>query len=112
MKVFPDSSVGKESACKQETLVRFLGQEDPLERDRLTTSAFLSFLCGSAGKEAACKARDLCSIPGLGRFPGEGNGYALPYSGLEISMDCIVRGITKSQKQLSDFRFLLSICVN
>ena len=83
-----------------------------MERDRLTTSAFLSFLCGSAGKEVACKARDLCSIPGFGRFPGEGNGYPLPYSGLEISMDCVVCGITKSQKQLSDFHFLFSICIN
>ena len=26
-------------------------------------------------------------IPGLGRFPGEGKGYPLQYSGLENSMD-------------------------
>jgi len=26
-------------------------------------------------------------IPGLGRSPGEGNGYPVQYSGLEISMD-------------------------
>ena len=32
---------------------------------------------------------DLGSILGLGRSPGEGNGYPLPYSGLENSMDCI-----------------------
>ena len=30
---------------------------------------------GSAGKESACTVRDLGSIPGLGRSPGEGNGY-------------------------------------
>ena len=48
------------------------------------------FLCGSAGKESACSAGDLGSIPGLGRFPGEGKGYPLQYSGLENSMDCIV----------------------
>ena len=29
---------------------------------------------GSAGKESACNAGDLSSIPGLGRFPGEGHG--------------------------------------
>jgi len=29
---FPDSSVGKEFACNEETPVRFLGQEDPLEK--------------------------------------------------------------------------------
>ena len=28
-------------------------------------------------------ARDLDSIPGLGRFPGEGNGNPFQYSGLE-----------------------------
>ena len=37
----------------------------------------------SAGKESARNAGDLGSIPGLGRSPGEGNGYLLQYSGLE-----------------------------
>ena len=50
------------------------------------------FPCGSAGKESACNARDLGSIPGLGRSPGEGNGYPLRYSGLDKSM-----GVAKSQ---------------
>ena len=31
---------------------------------------------------------DLGLIPGSGRFPGEGKGYPLQYSGLENSMDC------------------------
>ena len=35
----------------------------------------MGFLCGSAGKESACSARDLGSIPSLGRSPGEGKGY-------------------------------------
>ena len=43
------------------------------------------FLCDSAGKESACNAGDLGSIPGLGRSPGEGKGYPLQYSGLENS---------------------------
>ena len=51
---------------------------------------------GSAGKESACNAGDLGSIPGLGRPPGEGNGYPLHYSGLENFMDCIVHGVSKS----------------
>ena len=34
---------------------------------------------------------DLGSIPGFGRSPGEGKGYPLQYSGLENSMDCLVR---------------------
>ena len=40
---------------------------------------------GSEGKESAFNAGDLGSIPELGRFPGEGNGYPLQYSGLENS---------------------------
>ena len=43
------------------------------------------------------------SISGLGRSPGEGKGYPLQYSGLEISMDSIVHGIAKSLTWLSDF---------
>ena len=42
---------------------------------------------GSDRKESACKAEDLGLIPGLGRSPGEGNGYPLQYSCLENSMD-------------------------
>ena len=37
----------------------------------------------SDGKESTCNAGDLGSIPGLGRSPGEGNGYPLQYSCLE-----------------------------
>ena len=47
----------------------------------------------------------LGSIPGVGRSPGEGNGYPLQYSGLENSRDCIVHGVTKNQTRLSNFHF-------
>ena len=47
----------------------------------------LGFLHGSAGKESACSAGYLGSVPWLGRSPGEGNSYPLQYSGLEKSMD-------------------------
>ena len=43
----------------QETLVPFLGQEDPLEKGKLPTPVFLGFPCGSAGKETTCSAGDL-----------------------------------------------------
>ena len=62
------------------------------------------FPCGSAGKEFAYNAGDLGSIPGLGRSPGEGNGYPLQCSGLENSMDSIVHGVAES-RTLSDFHF-------
>ena len=41
----------------------------------------------AAGIESACNVGDWGLIPGLGRSPGEGNGYPLQYSGLENSMD-------------------------
>ena len=71
----------------------------------LPTPVSLGFPCGSAGKESACNAGDLCSIPELGRSPGEGKGYPLQYFGLENPRDCIVPGVAKSQTQLSDFHF-------
>ena len=56
-------------------------------------------------KDSACNVRELGSIPGLGRSPGEGKGFPLQYSGLENSMDCIVHGVAKSQTRLSDFQY-------
>ena len=41
----------------------------------------------SEGEESASNAGDWGSIPGLGRYPGEGDGYPLLYSCLENSMD-------------------------
>ena len=38
------------------------------------------FLGGSVGKESACNEGDACLIPGLGRFPGEGNDNPFQYS--------------------------------
>ena len=49
---------------------------------------------------------DLGSVPGLGRFPGEGNSYPLQYSGLENSMDCKVHGGCKESDTTE--RLLLS----
>ena len=42
---------------------------------------------GSDGKESACHAGDLGSVPGSGRSSGEGNVYPLQYSFLENSMN-------------------------
>ena len=64
-------------------------------KDRLPTPIFLGFPCGSAGKESACNAKDLGSLPGLGRSPEEVKGYPLQYSGLENSIDCRVYGVAK-----------------
>ena len=52
-----------------------------------TLSKRLGFPGGSDGKESACNAGDLGSIPGLGRSSGEGNGYPLQHSCLENCMN-------------------------
>ena len=94
---FPDSSIGKESClqCRRPQFDYWV-MKIHWRRDRLHTSVFLGFPCGSAGKEYACNASDLDSIPRLGRSPGEGKGYPLQYSGLENSMDCIAYGVAES----------------
>jgi len=57
----------------------------PWRRDRLPTSVFLGFPCGSAGKESARNAGDLVLIPELERSSGEGKDYPYQYYGLENS---------------------------
>ena len=52
---------------------------------------------GSAGKEYACNAGDLGSIPGLGTSPGEGNGHPFQYSCQENPID---RGAWQGLKEL------------
>ena len=47
----------------------------------------MDFPGGSDGKVSFYNARDLGSIPGSGRFPGEGNANPLQYCCLEIPMD-------------------------
>ena len=59
----------------------------------------MAFLGSSAGKESASNAGELGSIPGLGKTPGEGNGYPLHYYCLKNSRDrgawwATVHGIT------------------
>ena len=68
----------------------------------------MAFPGGSDSKASAYNAGDPGSIPGSGRYPGEGNGNSLQYSCLENPMDrgawlATVHGITKSRTRLSDF---------
>ena len=66
------------------------------------------FPCGSAVKNLPANAGDVGSIPGLGRYPGEGNGNALQYACLGHPMDrgiwwAMVHGLTaKSWACLND----------
>ena len=95
----------KNRSAIQETLVRILGWQDLLERDKLPAPVFLSFPGSSVSKEFTCNVENLCLIPGLGISPGEQNRYPLQYSGLENSMDCIAHGVAQSQTWLSNFHF-------
>ena len=62
----------------------------------------LGFPGGSDSKESTCNVGDLGSIPGSGRYPGEGNGNPLQYSCLRNPMDreawqATVHGVAKNQ---------------
>ena len=61
----------------------------------------MGFPYSSVGKESACNAGDLGSIPRLGRCPGERNDNPLQYSYLENLMDrgawwAIVHGLQEA----------------
>ena len=77
----------------------------------------MGFTDSSVGKESACNAGDLDSIPGLERSAGEGKSHQ--YSVLENSMDCVyspwgrkesdmTEGLSLSLSMLS---VLLGICL-
>ena len=82
-------------------------------RKKATLFSDRASLAGSDGKESACSAGDLGSIPGSGRSSREGNGNPLQYSCLENPMDrgawqAAFHGVTKSQIWLNDFTFVFS----
>ena len=67
-----------------------------------THTHILASLVAQMVKNLPANAVDMGLIPGLGRSPGEGNGYPLQYSWLENPMDrgawqAPVHGITKSR---------------
>ena len=82
------------------------------------TTLCWAFPCSSDGKDSALNAGDPGSVPGLGRSPGEGNGYPLQYFCLENPVDkgawqATVHGVSKSQTQLSNqhFHFTFHHCL-
>ena len=78
--------VGHNWATKQQQQQRAVPRHT-LSLESGTTSLYMNFPGGSDGKASVYSVRDLGSIPGLGRFPGEGNGNPLQYSCLENPMD-------------------------
>ena len=100
---FPDSSVGKESACIAGDVGSIPGSGRPTGEG---IGYPLKYSCTSLVAHLVKNQpamREIC-IWSLGRedSPREGKGYPLQYSGLENSMDCIVHGVTKSQTPLRD----------
>ena len=83
----------------------------PASKSSLVPLGFLpvGFPGGTYGKESACSA-DQALIPGLGRYPGEGNGNLLQHSCLENFMDrgawwAIIHGVAKSQTWMSNLYY-------
>ena len=86
---------------------QFLSWEDPLEKEYATHSSVLGLPSWLSWWTICLQCRRPGFDLGLGRSPGEGEGYPLQYSGMENSMDCIIHGVAKSQTQLSDIHFHL-----
>jgi len=74
-------------------------------KNSLPTPVFLGFPCDSAGKESACNAGDLGSVPGLGRSPEGGKGYPLQYSGLDGPWGRKESDMTEQLKQKKSKRY-------
>jgi len=91
----------------QETPVRFLDREDPLEKVWLPTPVFLGFPDSSDDKESACNVGDLDSILGWEDPLEEGMATHSSILAWRIPMDrgtwqATVHGVAKSQTPLSD----------
>ena len=95
LRSFPDSSVGKESACNagDPGSIPGSGRSTGEGIGYLLQCSWASLVHCSAGKESSSSVEDLGLIPGLERCPGEGKCYPLQYSGLENSMDCKVSSL-------------------
>ena len=91
----------KNPPVMQDTPVRFLGWEEPMQKGEANHSSILGLPLWLSWLRICPQ----CGRPGLGRSPGEGKGHPLQYSGLENSTDCIVHGVTKSWTGLSNFHF-------
>ena len=80
----------------QETLVRFLGWEDQLEKGWATDSSILGLPLWLSSYRICLQCWRPGFDPWVGKIPWRRKGYPLQYSGLENSMNCIVHGVTKS----------------
>ena len=86
---FPDSSVGKESACNAGDLglIPGFGRSTGEGIGSPLQYSWASLVAQLVKNPSTCNTGDLGLTPGLRRTPGKGKGYPLQYSGLENSMD-------------------------
>ena len=101
----------KHLSAMQETQVRSLGREGPLEDINGNPLQHLGLPWWLSGKESACNVGDPSLVTRLGRSSGEENGNPLQYSCLENSMDrgawrAIVHGVTKESDVTEQLRLL------
>ena len=103
---FPDSSVGKESTCNAggPNLIPGLGRSSGEGIGYPPKYSWTSFVAQLVKNPPAMQETWVWSL-GWEDLLEKGKGYPLQYSGLENSMDCIVRGVTKSQTRLTNFHF-------
>ena len=94
---FPDSSVGKESACSA-------GDPGSIPGSGRSTGEGIGYPLQYSWISLVVQLVEnppamwgLGFDPWLGRSPGEGKDYPFQYSDLENSVDCIVHGVAKSQ---------------
>ena len=89
-----------------------LRERQGLEMELMVHHTYVMFFPGGLqGKESACSAGDLGSIPGSGRSPGEGDGNPLQNSCLKNPMDrgawrATVLGVAKGLLRDLHFHFL------
>ena len=83
---FPESSVGKESACNAADPISIPGSDKPTEEGiGYPLQYSWASLVAQLVKNPPAMRETL--IPGLGRSTGEGKGYPFQYCGLENSME-------------------------
>ena len=87
----------KNPPAMKETLVRFLGWEDPLEKRYATHSSIYGLPLWLSGSRIHLPCGRPGLDPGIGKIPWRRERLPTPDSDLENSVSCIVHGVAKSE---------------
>ena len=104
---FPDSSIGKESACNAGDPSSISGSERSAGEGigYSLQYSWASWVAQLVKKKICPRFGRLVFNPWVGKIPWRRKGYPLQYSDLENSMDRIVHRVAKIWTRLSDFHF-------